>query len=74
MTRFFVPREAGPRETMGALAVALGVALVTGSLSFYLVRMLLARDSLESRAPAHMQGELENPSGAKTLGEQGARQ
>jgi hypothetical protein len=70
MTRFFVPRKAGPRETMAALAVALGI----GGLSFYLVRMLLARDSLESKAPTHMTGELENPPGAKTLGDQGARQ
>ena len=74
MTRFFVPRKAGPRETLGALAVALGVALGTGGLSFYLVRMLLARDSLASEAPTHMTGELENPPGAKTLGDQGARQ
>ena len=70
MTRFFVPRKAGPRETMGALVVALGI----GGLSFYLVRMLLARDSLASEAPTHMTGELENPPGAKTLRDQGARQ
>ncbi len=74
MTRSFVPRKAGPRETMGALAVALGVALSLGGLSFYLVRMLLARDSLESKAPAHITGELESPPGAKALGGQGARQ
>ena len=70
MTRFFVPRKAGPRETMGALAVALCI----GGLSFYLIRMLFARDSLESKAPAHMTGELENPPGAKALGDPGARQ
>ncbi len=70
MTRFFVPRKAGPHETMSALAVALGI----GGLSFYLVRMLLARDSLASEAPTHMTGELENPPGAKTLGDPGARQ
>ena len=46
MTRFYVRREAGVRETVGALAVALGV----GGLSFYLVRMLLARDDLETKA------------------------
>ncbi len=55
---------------MGALAVALCI----GGLSFYLIRMLFARDSLESKAPAHVTGELENPPGAKTLGDQGARQ
>ncbi len=47
MTRFYVQREAGVRETVSALAVALGV----GGLSFYLVRMLLAREDLESNAP-----------------------
>ena len=53
MTRFYVHREAGTRETMGALAVALGV----GGLSFYLVRMLLAREDLESKAPPRAAGE-----------------
>ena len=47
MTRFYVQREAGVRETVSALAVALGV----GGLSFYLVRMLLAREDLQSNAP-----------------------
>ena len=47
MTRFYVQKEAGIGETVGALAVALGV----GGLSFYLVRMLLAREELESKAP-----------------------
>ena len=47
MTRFYVKREAGIRETVSALAVALSV----GGLSFYLTRMLLARDDLESKAP-----------------------
>ena len=50
MTRFFVRREAGIRETVGALAVALGI----GGLSFYLARMLLAREDLESKAPPHV--------------------
>ena len=46
MTRFYVRREAGISETVSALAVALSV----GGLSFYLTRMLLARDDLESKA------------------------
>jgi hypothetical protein len=49
MTRFYVQTEAGVREKAAALAVALGV----GGLSFYLVRMLLAREDVESRAPSH---------------------
>ena len=47
MTSFHVQRQAGIRETVAAVAVALGV----GGLSFYLVRMLLAREDLESKAP-----------------------
>ncbi len=50
MTRFYVRREPGPRETLGALAVALGV----GVASFYFVRMLLARDGLESEPPKRL--------------------
>lgn len=48
MTRFYVEREPGLRESIGALAVALGVAAAT----FYLVRTLLSREAVESRAPA----------------------
>ena len=53
MTRFYVSRKAGARETMGALAVALGV----GGLSFYLVRMFLAREGLETEASAPVESE-----------------
>lgn len=47
MSRFYVHSEAGIRETMAALAVALGV----GGLSFYLARMLFARESLATAPP-----------------------
>ena len=47
MTRFYVCREPSPWETLGALAVALGV----GAVSFYSVRMLLARENFEREAP-----------------------
>ena len=47
MTRFFAQREAGKREQLAALAVAVGV----GGLSFYLAKMLLAREDFESTAP-----------------------
>ena len=65
MTRFFVRKEAGIRETVGALAVALGI----GGLSFYLVRMLLAREDLESKAPPHVPG---NPGRRQPAGREGA--
>ena len=51
MTGFYVPREARTRETVGAVAVAVGIAVSVGGLSFYLARMLLARDHMESKAP-----------------------
>ncbi len=66
MTRFFVRREAGIRETVGALAVALGI----GSLSFYLARMLLAREDLESKAPRHLGGD---PKGRQIAGSERAK-
>ena len=50
MTRFYVQKEAGIRETVAAVAVAVGV----GGLSFYLARMLLAREDLESEAPRRL--------------------
>ena len=48
MTRFYVEREAGTRENVGALAVTLGVAAVT----FYVVHAFLAREPVESGGPA----------------------
>ncbi len=51
MSRFYVRSEAGIRETVAALAVALGV----GGLSFYLARMLLAREGLESTPPPRVE-------------------
>ena len=56
MTRFFVRKRAGIREAVGALAVGLGI----GGLSFYLARMLLAREDLESKAPPHVGGGSES--------------
>ncbi len=64
MTSFYVPREARVRETIGALAVALAV----GGLSFYLVRMLIARDALETKAVAHVAAEPGRHQGAKREG------
>jgi hypothetical protein len=66
MTRFYVQREAGIRETVGALAVALGV----GGFSYYLARMLLAREDLDSKAPRHVTGD---PDRRQPAGSEGAR-
>ena len=45
------------RETVSALAVALAV----GGLSFYVARMLLARENLESKAPSQVAGDPGRP-------------
>ena len=66
MTRFYVQSEAGIRETVVALAVALGV----GGLSFYLARMLLAREDLESTAPPRVETK---PGRRQRVGSGGAR-
>ncbi len=64
MTRFYVKREAGILETVSALAVALSV----GGLSFYLTRMLLARDDLESKALPDVAGDPGRLLGARREG------
>ena len=57
MTRFYAKREARIRETVSALAVALAV----GGLSFYVVRVLLASENLESKAPSQVAGDPGRP-------------
>ena len=48
MTSFYVQKEAGVRERVVALALAMGV----GGLSFYLAKAFLAREQVESKAPS----------------------
>ena len=67
MTRFYVQREAGIRERATALAIAVGV----GGLSFYLARMLLAREDLESKAPAQVTRGAARRSLAESQGSEG---
>jgi hypothetical protein len=50
MSRFYLRRDPGSKETLGAIAVALGV----GAVSFYFVRNLLAREGLEREAPKRL--------------------
>ncbi len=47
MPRIYVRADPGGREILGSLAVAVGV----GALSFYIARMLLSRERLESTPP-----------------------
>jgi len=55
MTGFYVRREARTRETVGAVVLAVSI----GGLSFYLARMLLARDHMESKAPPREPGRIQ---------------
>ncbi len=67
MTRFYVKTEAGIRETVSALALALGV----GACSFYVARMLLAREDLESKPPRYLSGDPESRQIAGSEGGEG---
>ena len=49
MARIYVRADPGGREILGSLAVAVGV----GALSFYVARMLLSREGLESTPPTN---------------------
>ncbi len=60
MTRFYVRKAVGIPENVAALAVALGV----GGLTFYLARMLLAREGMETQAPPRVAREPGNLEGA----------
>lgn len=50
MSRFYLRRDPGSKETLGAMAVALGV----GAVFFYFVRNLLAREGLKREAPKRL--------------------
>ncbi len=47
MSRYFRRREPTLRERLAAAALAAGAAAVTGAMTFYVVRTLLAREPLE---------------------------
>ncbi len=49
MPRIYVRADPGGREILGSLAVAVGV----GALAFYVARMLLSREGLESTPPSN---------------------
>ncbi len=50
MSRFYLRRDPGPHENLGAVAVAFSV----GAVVFYFVRMILAREGLEREAPKRL--------------------
>jgi len=53
MRRRFVRREPEPRETLGAALLSGALAVGVGLVSFYFVRLLLARDEVgDLRLPA----------------------
>ena len=67
MTRFYVRRESVVRETVAAMALAVGV----GGLSFYLARVFLARERVESKAPPLVAGKPARHSLAESGGRKG---
>jgi hypothetical protein len=47
LTRFYRRKKPGPREDLGAGLVAFGLAAGVAAVSFYLVRLFLAREPME---------------------------
>lgn len=68
MTRYYSRTSPGPRENLGAGAVALGLAAGVAAVTFYLVRLMLARaplDAPETVTPGDPEGpEAEREPGA----------
>ena len=58
MSPYYVRKTPGLKENLESGLVAAGVALGVGAVSFYLVRLLLAREPLEAFPPASPAGEL----------------
>ena len=58
MSPYYVRRTPGLRENLEAGLVAAGVALGVGAVSFYLLRLLLAREPLEPLPTGSSRGEL----------------
>ena len=50
MSRFYLRRDLGPRENLGALAAALGVGVVT----FYCLRLVLGCVGFDRKAPKRL--------------------
>lgn len=58
MTRYYRRTSPGPRENMGAGAVALGLAAGVAAVTFYLVRLMLTRAPLD---PPELEGPADAP-------------
>ncbi|MFC1791889.1 hypothetical protein ACFL0I_05460 [Gemmatimonadota bacterium] len=57
MSRFYRRTKPGVRENLGAGLLAAGLAAGVASVSFYLVRLFLAREPLESSPPSLLRDE-----------------
>jgi hypothetical protein len=61
LTRFYRRKQPGAKENLGAGLLALGLATGVAAVSFYLVRLFLAREPLEEledeRLPGGSEGE-----------------
>ena len=66
MSRFYRRTKPGARENLGAGLMAVGLAAGVASVSFYLVRLFLAREPLETSPPPLLPDEAE-PAPTKDL-------
>ena len=58
MSPYYMRKTPGLKENLESGLVAAGLALGVGAVSFYLIRLLLAREPLEALPPASPAGEL----------------
>ena len=56
MTRYYRAKRPGSRENLGAGLVALGLAAGVAAVSFYFVRLFLAREPMEELADEGLHG------------------
>jgi len=62
MSPYYVRKTPGLKENLEAGLVAAGVAVGIGAVSFYLLRLLLAREPLDALPSQSSRGELPPPS------------
>jgi hypothetical protein len=58
MSPYYVRKDPGLRENLGAGLASAGLALGVGAVTFYLLRLFLAREPLEPLPPRAPAGEL----------------
>jgi hypothetical protein len=67
MSRFYRRTRPGLGENLRAGLVAGGLAATVAAVSFYLVRLFLAREPLEPLSPADAGGEIDEGAGEEEI-------